>query len=207
MKPVFQKEIVCETRTVAVLRHVTNYLLSSSTSDMTFSVAVMDEYCRRVPNVNARVVPVHSSFDPLKDQRLNRQTVMRFVNREQRLPADLEESVVSVLPEPFQSDCLRDLSARYDLLAVRVVTHEPGDDVANLNRILKETGDMIAALAPVLADGVIDNDDRPYAKDALTKINDALAGLVEMQARITKILPGKGGRDGKRSSGHIKVVG
>jgi len=189
MKPVTQQFVPSETRTITVLRHVTNYLFSTSTTDAAFAMSVVEVYHQRVPVRAARIFDFHETSNTVKDMKANTQLVSRILNRVTRMPADLEEAFVLSMSEEFREACKRDLAERYGLLAVRIPIAEPCEDLANLQRILKETGEAITALGPILADGKIDLDDRPHAKHALQQVNEAQAALLEMSVRITAILP------------------
>jgi len=189
MKPVTQLFVPSETRTITILRHVTNFLFSTSTTDSAFAMSVVEVYHQRVPVRAARIFDFHETNNPVKDMKANTQLVSRILNRVTRMPADLEEAFVLAMPAPFREPCMRDLAERYGLLAVHIPVAEPSEDLANLQRILKETGEAITALGPILADGKIDSSDGPYAKHALQQVHEAQAALLEMSVRITAILP------------------
>lgn len=50
--------------------------------------------------------------------------------------------------------------------------------------MLRETGEMLTALAPMLSDGRIDDADRPHATVALREIADVMGRLVSLQQQI-----------------------
>ena len=178
-----------EPRSVTIIRHVNNYLLSTSVSQEAFADDVKSIYHERIPNPKARVMHFHETGDAHKDMSANAQLLMRVINRRVKFPSDLEEAVVLAMPDDYRHQCISDLAARYDLLAAEIPHADSNDDLANLNCILKETGEAIQSLGPIFADGKVDEKDAPHAKHALKEINEALSALVSMQARITAILP------------------
>ncbi len=178
-----------EPRSHTVLRHVQAHLLASSISVETYAEEVRALYHARVTDPKARVMQFHSGGDAIKDMKANGQLIARILHRTVKMPVDLEEALVLALPEQPRGACLRELAERYDLLPAAIPHPTPSDDAANLSGILKETGEAIQALGPIMADGRVDEHDAPHAKRALIEINEALAALVTMQARITAILP------------------
>lgn len=63
------------------------------------------------------------------------------------LPADLEEHVVNALPEPYRSDCIRELSARYGLLAVQTPEAGAAGKYRGIGCVMRETGEFIHVCA------------------------------------------------------------
>lgn len=179
-----------ETRSQIVFRHMDTFVRRSGSSWPTLAAAVRAQYEARVPESLRRIEFSHH-LDAYERQRLDAQALRRFEDEVKfGLPADIEEACVFGLKDAGYSDfekLLADLADRYGLLAAP----QPAlaGEVQDIGRLLKETGEAIQAVAPMLADGRIDERDQPYAKDALGQINDALAMLVSYQARIVAILP------------------
>lgn len=179
----------CETRSGVVLDFVRRYLAETSMSLSKFAQVVVEVYHARVPDPKRRIMQFHESADAVADYAANDQLIRRLMSERVNFPADLEEAFVLALPDPYQSDCLHALAARYDCLAVKIPVSESCDDLANFARILKETGDLVTALGPILADGKIDADDAGDAKFALQQIHEAQAELGQMSLRLINILP------------------
>lgn len=129
----------------------------------------------------------HLSFlprarNPYEAQRTNAVHVRRFLGLSQpptRMPAEFEEAAVLALPEPFRSECLRELAERVGLLAAKVPgpTDSPLCAPADL---MLECAEVITQLAPALHDGTYTADDLPAivaALGALADVSGAVASL------------------------------
>jgi len=180
-----------EPRSETIIRHVTQFMMAEKVSEATFANNVKDIYHGRVTNEKARVVRFHEDGDAFEDMKANAQLLFRMMKpaATSRLPVDLEEPIVLALPEERQRNLKAELAARYDLLAAPIPHNDPEHNVFSLALLLKTTGGTIEALAPVIADGVIDDNDLPHAKKALKEINKSLAELVSWQQAITEVLP------------------
>jgi len=178
-----------ETRSMTVIKHVNDLILSEKVSEGTFADDVKNIYHLRVQDKKFRVVKFHEGGDTFEDMKANAQLLFRMMKSHVKFPCDLEESVVLALPEERQRNLKAELAARYDLLAAPIPHNNPEDNVFSLAVLLKTTGSTIEALAPVIADGVIDEKDLPHAKTALTEINKTVASLISWQQAITAVLP------------------
>jgi len=189
-----------EPRSDVVRRHVNNCFRADKTvTEENFADEVKGIYHDRVSNTADRVVHFHEGGDASKVLAANAQLLFRMIKGAVKFPADIEEAVVLALPEPYQSDCLSELSGRYGLLAAHVPESSPNSSVTNISHLMKETGEALEAIAPMLSDGVIDKKDAHLAKTALKEINDVLAELIRIQTEITNILPENDGN-------HLEVV-
>ena len=179
-----------EPRSDVIRRHVNNYFRTEkAATEESFADDVKGIYHDRVPNEKDRIIHFHEGGDASKMLVANAQLMFRIIKGAVKFPADIEEAVVLTLPEPYKGDCLAELAGRYGLLAAHVPDISCNESVSNISHLMKETGEAIEKLAPMLADGVIDENDAHLAKDALKEINDVFAELVQLQARITNILP------------------
>ena len=156
-----------------------------------FADKVADLYEERVPaeHRRAKFKPVVGDLDQISAaQKANRQTVDRYIRGEVKaFPSCLEEAWVLSLPEPFQEDALRELAGRYGMLPARI--RGPHEGIASISTVTHEFGDFIRAMAPILADGVINEQDRPYIKSALGELADLQAALASVQQQLTAVLP------------------
>ena len=156
-----------------------------------FADKVADLYEERVPaeHRRAKFKPVVGDLDQISAaQKANRQTVDRYIRGEVKaFPSCLEEAWVLSLPEPFQEDALRELAGRYGMLPARI--RGPHEGIASISTVTHEFGDFIRAMAPILADGVINEQDRPYIKSALDELADLQAALASVQQQLTAVLP------------------
>lgn len=183
-----------EPRSVTIIRHVTDYLLSTSVSRAAYADDVKNLYHQRIPNPAARCVRFHEGGDAIKDLKANDQLVQRFLQQDVKFPADIEEAFVLALPPQRRRRCLADLMARYELLAAPIPKATTEDASESLSRLLDSTGAVIRAIAPMMADGVVDERDAPHAKKALRTIHSAQAELTGWAQRITDALPDTEGK-------------
>lgn len=178
-----------ETRNEVIARFVDGYIRTSAVSWETYSQAVADHYAAHVP-LEKRSIKFHAGGDGYKDMRANGQIIKRIVHDEVRMPVEIEESLVEALPGEHKRNCKTALAQRFGLLAARIPDPDHQADVRSISDLLRETADVVDAVAPMLADGVIDKRDAMLAKQALQEINDADAVLATLRRQITDILPG-----------------
>ncbi|MDY6979371.1 MAG: hypothetical protein SV201_05780 [Pseudomonadota bacterium] len=177
-----------ETRNQVIARLIDEHIRVSAVSWETYSQAVVDHYHTQVPDVR-RGIKFHAGGDAYKDMRANAQIIKRIVHDEVRMPVELEESLVEALPVEWNQRCKKELANRFGLLAARIPDPEHRTDVQGISGLLRESADVMDAIAPMLADGVIDENDMPLAKRALQEINDLDAVLATLRKQITDILP------------------
>ena len=156
-----------------------------------FADKVADLYEERVPaeHRRAKFKPVVGDLDQISAaQKANRQTVDRYIRGEVKaFPSCLEEAWVLSLPEPFQEEALRVLAGRYGMLPARLL--DPSDGIAGMSDATHDYADFMRAMAPILADGVINEKDRPYIKRALSELADLQGSLASIQQQLTAVLP------------------
>jgi len=180
-------EIPREARSKVVMRYVNQYLHDSSVSQEMFADSVVELYLERVPKVECRLITFMYEGDLFKRLSSNGKKIMRYLSGSVNMPTDLEECFVYALPDEYRRDCVRELVGRYGMLPTAIPEYGGNEDSSNLQRILKETGDVIEALSPIFANGGIDDDDEPHAEKALIQIDEALAELMMMRGRIESI--------------------
>lgn len=104
------------------------------------------------------------------------------------LPADLEDAWVMALPEPYRSDCERDLARRRGHLCVRLEMGE-ASAVSGVGQLSTEFGELLSAIAPALADGRINEADRVHALQILNKSDDLISAVLSVRRSITALIP------------------
>jgi len=153
---------------------------------MAFADRVSDHYLTHVPEDQRRVPlkPVVGNLDQMdKAQRANRQTINRYINGEVRaFPADLEESWVQALPPPANKRALREMAERYGLLAAR--SPKSNGATVTLGDIAIDAGALLQRMAPIIADGRIDEADRPLVPPALDAVRNLQAELACLEAQL-----------------------
>ena len=157
-----------------------------------FAMAVAEKYLQTVaPDV--RTVPLQlgegdALFASLKN---NGQIVRRFMDGTVKvLPADLEDAWVMALPEPYRSDCERDLAKRRGRLSMSELPATDAGTAAGLGQLAMEFGQLMEALAPALADGRICAEDLPHARRILNESDDLIAAVLSIRRQLQNVLPG-----------------
>ena len=180
-----------EPRSETIFRHARAALTTDGQlTERVYAQRVADDYNTTVP-LHLRTVEFHAgnTADTVEAaQRANAQIVRRFMSGEVRAPMDLEESFVAALPPLFRERCKSDLSARYGLLAAPMPTNNASEQTARVADLLQQSGEAVAALAPMLADGVINAADRPHAVRALQELTDVQAAVACLSAQIVNVL-------------------
>lgn len=179
-------------RSRVIWDHVAAFVHGSGTSWPTFAQAVRELYEAFTP-AELRVVEFSTHRDAYERMRLDAQTVRRFEHDiKYGLPCDLEEALVGAL-EHLEYRGFKELRAelalRYGLLAAEVPHDAPGCGMTRAGQLAKEFGEAMEALAPMLDNGRIDEEDAPHAKHALRKLNNLIAAGTAMSAEVVRILP------------------
>jgi len=160
-----------------------------------FAMQVAENYfAMTAPHMHdKKAVPLRmGQGDDLADAlKANGQALRRYMDGTVKtLPADLEDAWVLSLPEPYRSDCERDLAARRGLLPIRLALIAADADTAGIGNLMTEFGSLVSALTPATADGVIDERDRPHARSIIEKCNDVVIAALTIQRRFVALLGG-----------------
>ena len=145
----------------------------------TFAQDVMDLYHTRTP-LHLRAVSFHEitpGSDVYHLLRMNAQLLFRMLNPDgpTRLCVELEEAVVLSLPEPYKTECMRDLALRYGLLPVpRPATTAAGCAV-QLGGFSAAFGECITELADTIGDGWLEPSDRQHADEVIVALDRLIA--------------------------------
>jgi hypothetical protein len=185
-----------QSRAEVVFGYTRRMLHERRLSMETFAARVVELYHARVPAA-ARSIEFKSDGDLYQVARVNAQRLSRYMQPEicTRMPVEIEEPWVLALDEPYRTDCVRELAARYGLLAVPI----PDDagavsDAESLGRLTRELGEFFTRIAPVMADGIVDARDCPHLAAAIAEA-DVLMGAVQgFKARLVAVQK-RGGAD------------
>ena len=131
----------------------------------------------------------HSNDD--KRRATNEQKVRRWFDGgvAARPSIDVEEALVLALPEPFRSDCLRELCMRYGGLFVAMPGCGQPLHLGVAGELVTQCGEALTALAPLLADGQIGVDDpEPALRHARRELIDVQSVIASLVARIDAAL-------------------
>ena len=161
-----------------------------------FAMRVAEQYVHLV-SPEHRQVPFRlgvSDLELFKAERHNAQQLGRYMDGTiKALPADLEDAWVLSLPEPYRSDCERDLAMRRGRVAEKRMDDTRFAQAVGLGELSREFGDLLQALAPALADGSLTEADLPHAKRILNESDDLIAAVMSVRRQVTALLPGEGG--------------
>lgn len=127
-----------------------------------------------------------------KAERHNAQVVSRYMDGTVKVfPADLEDAWVLALTMPYRAECERELAARRGHLAVQRPGESPSP-VASVAALTKEFSDLLGAIAPALADGVIDDADLPLLHRVVAEGDDLLAAVMAIRLQALLLVNGEG---------------
>lgn len=113
----------------------------------------------------------------LKD---NGQILRRYMDGTVKtLPADLEDAWVMALPEPYRSDCERDLARRRGRFSFALPESVSGEDAACIGEVAQHSGELFATWGRAVADGAITREELMDIED---KSDDAIASLLKLRA-------------------------
>lgn len=177
----------------SVIYHYTERMLrETGTNRRTFAMVVAEQYLQLVAeddqDVAFRITRGGTAADG--DKKHNGQILGRYLDGVVRkLPADLEDAWVLSFPEPYRSDCERDLSRRRSMLAVRMPDDGTAGQAVGLATLAHEFGQLMSALAPALADGRIDHADLPHARRILDGSDDLICATVAVRRQVQGLLP------------------
>ena len=177
-------------RQTVIYGYTRRMLDETSMNAQSFSMAVAELYLKQTaPDV--RHVPFTLSDDLGHSMKNNAQTLRRYMDGTVKvLPADLEDAWLMALPEPYRSNCERDLSRRRGLLPIKVGDVDaPDGQVASVALLTREFGELLSALAPALHEGAFTAADRVHAKRIINEADDVITAVVSMRRAIAAILP------------------
>ncbi len=175
-----------QTRTLLIERHVTDYLRSTGAKRIAWAQDVAQTYNQRTALAH-RTIQFHTGGDWEKDGRANRQILDRMFDPDDsiRLPVDLEEAIVFSLPGQYSRRMRGALAQRYGLLNAEIPTHSETDNLADGGLFMEETGRALQALAPVVADGRISEDD---GLEELLAAAEQLRGVQSVATQLVALI-------------------
>ncbi|ULQ45952.1 hypothetical protein JN531_012665 [Flagellatimonas centrodinii] len=185
-----------ETRAECVWRHILEARYAGRHAMLPYAVEVVMHYHATVPDIARTVVfrVVDGDYTSRGDrywQQITRMLMAEVDNT--RLPADLEESLVLCLPQPYRDRCIQALAARYNLLAVPIPDDTPVGHMASVADFTGAAGGVLSRLAEVLDDQVIDERDAEKAPGTLVAVDKAIGILQSIRSRLVAVT-GLGGQ-------------
>lgn len=179
-------------RSAVIFDHTRRMLDQTAMCTRKFAMRVAEQYVVLVAP-DQRQVPFRlgvTGDDLIKAERHNAQQLGRYMDGTiKALPADLEDAWVLSLPEPYRSDCERELAQRRGRYSERRLGASEAGEVAGISQLLLEFGQLMEVLGPALADGSISEADLPHARRILNESDDVIAALLSIRRAVTQIIP------------------
>jgi len=158
---------------------------------ITFAQRLADAY-HASTDVHDRVIEFHvgtTADGQIRAMKLNAKTVERLSTGAIRFPLDLVAAWAEALGAQLGLEFRRELARCLGFLGAEPPT-EPGI-TADIGSLVREFGETMQALAPVMADGQIDADDCPtLIRTALREGADLMATWLTVRARLVDALAG-----------------
>lgn len=186
-----------ETRNETIFRHVWQMLTERRMSMGSYAQHVVDAYHAKVAE-EARCIDFKMKGDVFQCQKINAQKLSRFMpsrfahmsadmqdddRAPVRLPAELEESMVGAMLEPYRTNCTKDLARRYGLMGVVSPSLQSITGVASLAELTREMAEAMVATAPMLERGGMSPAE---AGTALSELDDVIASAMALKATIKR---------------------
>lgn len=178
-------------RQSVVYGYTRRMLDETATNANSFATSVAELYLARVaPDQRQMKFRLGEGDELLAAMRNNGQILRRYMDGTLKvLPADLEEAWVLALPDPYRSDCERELGRRRSFYPVRVLESAAGAEAAGMAQLATEVGQLFEALSHALADGRVDEQDLPHVGRILDETDDVIAAVLAIRRRFQSLLP------------------
>jgi len=173
-----------------VARHVQAYIDETTEGKAIFARRVREHH-----EANYVKPSVHWSRNPDAPASMLRdgEKLFRYLDNAEspKFPGEILESIIACLPQDRRFALQTELAARQHLVAVPMPEVAGSADADNIGRMAKEAGEAISAAADLLSDGVIDKRDATKAPNVVIQLDEAIATIYEMRARIEQQALGK----------------
>lgn len=183
-----------ETRSDVIWRHVAKMARQTADSIEDYSEDVLRVWLERTP-LSARRMDFVKDGPVYERMRTNGKKIRRWMSPDSpgRPSIDVEEALVYALPEPYRSNCRRELARRYDLLDVPVPDCAHTTALENMASFTSEVGLVFQRLSPVLSDGNIGKNDREFIPAAITELQNLVAAAEGLMLRLRAAATDKNG--------------
>ena len=177
-------------RQTVIYGYTRRMLDETNLNAQSFSMSVAENYiANTAPDVRHVPLQLGHGEKLCHAMKNNAQTIRRYMDGTVKtLPADLEDAWVKSLPEPYRSECERDLARRRGMLMIPMPADGETADAENLSNLAKEFGDLVHALAPALADGHFDKNDLRHARKILNESDDLISAVLTLRRKATELL-------------------
>ncbi len=175
-----------------IYSHTRQMLDATACNYTSFAMTVADNYmAMTAPDVRQVKLRTGEGSDLTKAMDNNAQVIRRYMDGTVKtLPADLEDAWVVSLPEPYRSNCERDLARRRGILPLRMTMDDEATQAMGIAGLMKEFGELVQALSPAMADGLINAADLPHARKILDESDDLIMAITAVRRKVQALLPG-----------------
>ena len=157
------------------------------------SAAIAARYCERVPaehrSLSLTAEPEGNSAEAYYQwkSRTHRR-IERYLREDVNLPVELEEAWLDALPEPHRSTAISQLCHRVGILPVAIPELDQ-NTAATLSEVMREGSEAMSAASPMVADGRLDDDDKPHAAKAYLEAIEAAASYLRWAKKLEDRFP------------------
>ncbi|KFN42323.1 hypothetical protein [Arenimonas oryziterrae] len=166
---------------------ITRKMLNATAQNvMTFAMHVAERYLEQV-HPDFRQVKFRE--DLVASAKSNAQILDRYMKGTVKvLPADLEDAWVDALPEPYRSDCERELAARRGRYSEKRIEATAHGEAIGLADLATQFGELVTALGPALSDGRITESDLPHARRIVAEADDLISAVLATRRNVAGLL-------------------
>jgi hypothetical protein len=168
----------------AVIYAATRKMLDETALDATtFAMHVAERYVySTAPDVRQVKLRLGEGAELIKAMENNGQILRRYMDGTVKtLPADLEDAWVLALPEPYRSDCERDLARRRGRLSFEVMDGLDGAECTALGGVLSQTGELCTEWGKALEDGQLTEAE---VKRICDEADDVIAAVLQLRKYV-----------------------
>lgn len=168
-------------------------LRETGSNRRSFAMAVAEQYLvRTAEDDRTHAFRITQGGKVEDDKKHNGQILGRYLDGTLKsLPADLEDAWVCALPQPYRDECERALALRRGMLSVRMPAGD-GLSVASVSRLCQEYGQLMEALGPALANGVLGPEDQQHVPRIKREGRDLIAAVLALDAELDAAVFGAG---------------
>ncbi|MBL4781762.1 MAG: hypothetical protein JKX92_05925 [Porticoccaceae bacterium] len=156
---------------------------------LSFSEILFNVFCQKVPANQrtglAQIRPWTDKEGDAKTIEANYKRFQRYMDGTTAIPADLEEAWVDCLLDRYRARAIVALCSRHGAAAIEL---EHDLDCAGVSELMSRFANMLVPAGKILADGVVNEDDRPHMADFQAAAQDLISvtgGLLrDLQVRL-----------------------
>lgn len=164
----------------------------TATNANTFAMVLAEQYLATVaPDVRTVPFRLGEGDELLKAMKNNAQILRRYMDCTVKvLPTDLEDAWVMALPEPYRSECERDLARRRGRFSIALADSMSGEEFASIGDVLTQAGELCTEWGKALADGTLTEAE---AHRINGECSDVIAAVLGVQRLVAERRAKEGG--------------